>query len=151
MAIKDLLLKKGWAGKTITRKETVDRLNPLLRRHHEINYTYDAAASRLQNREAVDRIDAFQRVARADAGKLSESVLSCGGVPETGVDMEPADFNPGDNDQSIVDHLKDLEQSFLDALSGEKKVDHQMRSRAILEVVEKNTRERLDYLKSIRS
>lgn len=151
MAIKDLLLKKGWAGKTISRKETVDRLNPLLRRHHEINYTYDAAASRLQNREIVDRIHAFQEVARADAGKISETVLSCGGVPETGVDMEPADFNPGDSDDAIVKHLRDLEQSFLDALGPEKKADHQMRSRAILEVVEKNTRERLAFLKSIGS
>lgn len=149
--MKSLLLKKGWAGKTITRHETVDRVNPLLRRHHEINFTYDSAIARLKDQEVVDRLNGFQHIARADAGKMSETVLSCGGVPESGVDMEPGDFDPGDDQRSILTHLIEREQAFLDAIAAEKKIEHQMRTRAILEVVTNNTRQRLDYLNSIRT
>ncbi len=149
--MKSLFLKKGWAGKTIGRRETIDRFNPLLRQHHEINYTHEAAIARLKEGDVVDRLNELQRTARADAGKLSETILSCGGVPESGVDMEVGDFNPGNNQSEIVAHLIDREQAFLDDVDAEKKVEHQMRSRAILENVERNTRERLDYLKSIRS
>lgn len=148
--MKSLLLKKGWAGKTISRAETIDRLNPLLRQHNEINYTYDAALGRLNDTAVVDRLNQLQRTARNDAGKLSESILSCGGVPESGTDMGPADFDPGNTLKGIAAHLIDLEQAFLDAIDSERKIEHQMRTRAILENVKRNTTERLEYFKSIR-
>ena len=40
--IKELLLQKGWAGKTISRSETVERMNPLIREFITLNHHYDA-------------------------------------------------------------------------------------------------------------
>ncbi len=149
--MKSLFLKKGWAGKTISREETIERTNPLLRHHNEINFTYDAALARITDESVIERLNEFQRIARNDAGKLSETVLSCGGVPETGVDMGPEDFDPGSNLKEITAYLIDREKAFLDALDAERKIEHQMRTRAILENVENNTSSRLEYLKSIRA
>jgi hypothetical protein len=146
--MKNLLLKQGWAGRTINRAESADRLNPILRKHHELNYTYDAAIARLGGDE-YDRLSAFQRTARADAGKLSESILSLGGRPENGVDMEPGSFDPGSERKTIFQRLVELEESFIDSISAESKVEHQMRTRAILGNTATNARERLDYLKSV--
>lgn len=147
--MKKLLLKKGWAGRTLTRAESVNRLNPVLRAHHELNYAYDAAIDRIGDPDVAARMASFQRTARADAGKLSESILSLGGVPESGVGMERSTFNPGTERRHILDRLIELESNFIDRISDENKVDHQMRSRAILGNTETNTRERLDYLKSV--
>jgi bacterioferritin (cytochrome b1) len=146
--MKNLLLKKGWAGRTMDRAESARRLNPVLRAHHELNYTYDAAIARLDNGELTDRLAAFQRTARADAGKLSESVLSLGGIPQTGVDMEPDAYDPGSDRDSILRRLIEIEERFVEQIDAENKVEHQMRSRAILGNTRQNTRERLDFLKS---
>ncbi len=148
--LKDALLNKGWGGRTITRQETLERLNVILRPFHEMTYTYDVAIERLSNAESRERLKSFQRTTRADGGKLAESVLSSGGVPESGVDMELRDFDPGNDDASIVAHLIDLENALLDRVAEERKVSHRMHTRAVLGAVEKNAKERLDYLKSIR-
>jgi hypothetical protein len=146
--MKDLLLKKGWAGRTMSRAESVERLNPLLRAHHELNYTYDAAIARLSGDESTE-LSRLQRTARADGGKISESILSLGGRPESGVDMDPASFDPGSDRGSILQRLLEMERSFADKVAAESKFEHQMRSRAILGNTESNARKRLDYLKSI--
>lgn len=146
--MKNLLLKQGWAGRTINRADSIQRLNPILRKHHELNYTYDSAASRFEGDE-LNRLNALQRTARADAGKLSESILSFGGLPESGVDMEPGSFDAGSDRNSVLQRLIELEESFIDGISAESDVEHQMRTRAILGNTATNARERLDYLKSI--
>ena len=148
--LKDALLNKGWGGRTITRQETRERLNVILRPFHELTYTYDVAISRLSDFDSRAHLESFQRKTRADGGKMAESILSAGGVPESGVDMEPSDFDPGNDDSSIVAHLMDLEKALLDRLADERKVSHQMHTRAVLGAVQKNVNERLDYLKSIR-
>ena len=38
--IKSTILKKGWAGKTISREETVQKLNPLIEAHVALNHAY---------------------------------------------------------------------------------------------------------------
>jgi hypothetical protein len=149
--MKDLIFQKGGIGRALNRTDSISRLNPVLRTHHELNYTYDAAIARLDGGEIAGRLSALQRYARADAGKISESVLSLGGVPESGVDMEPNSFDAGSNHNEIIDRLIDLESRFIDDIDAESKVDHQMRTRAILSATRKNARERLDYLKSVKN
>ena len=38
--VKSALLKKGWAGRTLSREETVERLNPLIKQHMALNHTH---------------------------------------------------------------------------------------------------------------
>lgn len=145
--IKELLLGRGWAGKTISRSETVDRLNPLVRQHIELNHYYRAAIrshSEPAVREALERV---QKTARADVGKLSETIHSCGGTPYNGTDLKAEDFSLDGSDAALLSELQDLEQDFRDAVAHERdNVEHQMRTRGVLEAVRSNSTERLELL-----
>lgn len=147
MGFKDLFLQKGWAGKTLSRQETIEHVNPLLRRHHELNHCYSHLIDRLSDREAAAQLQDLMKVARADVSKLSETVLSAGGVSYNGTDLEPEDFNLGSNPVDVLREVQKREEDLQDALSEElDRGDHQMRTRAILGVVQTNSQRRLDLL-----
>ncbi|MEX0822443.1 MAG: hypothetical protein WD021_09885 [Rhodothermales bacterium] len=147
MGLKELFLNKGWAGKTLSRQETVERINPLLRTHYELNRAYEYAIRNLSDAETADRLEVLQKTARGDVGKLSETVLSAGGVAYNGTDLEPGDVDLGSNDASILGELERLESALAAALDEELEEEHQIRTRAILGVVRNNSRERLDYVR----
>ena len=149
MRIKDLLLNKGWAGKTLSREETAGRLNPVIRSHCALNHSHEYAVRALEDRNAAGKLSTLQRTARMDVGKLSEVVLSAGGVPFNGTEMEPEDFDLGKCDSDIVTGLRNMERDFEKLLHAELDMEHQMRTRAILEVVLKNTRVRLEYVRKL--
>lgn len=149
MRIKDLLLNKGWAGKTLSREETAGRLNPVIRSHCALNHSHEYAMRALEDRDAAEQLSTLQRTARMDIGKLSEVVLSAGGVPFNGTEMEPEDFDLGKCDSDIVTELRNMERDFEKLLHAELDMEHQMRTRAILEVVLKNTRVRLEYVRKL--
>lgn len=149
MGLKDAFLNKGWAGRTLSRQETVEQINPLLRRNHELNLRYEHAVRALDDREAAETINTFMKTARADVGKLSETVLSAGQPAYTGVDLEPTDFEFGDDDHSIVEELLEAEERFQQLLADEFELEHQMRTRAVLSVVRENSRVRLDFLRRL--
>ncbi len=149
MGIKDLFLNKGWAGKTRSRAETVARINPLIRAHCALNHAHERAARALENREAAGELAALQRMARMDAGKLSEIVLSAGGAPFNGASMEPEAFGPGDSDREIAQALGKLEGDFERLLRDEMEIAHQMRTRAILSAVLKNSSSRRKYVRKL--
>ena len=148
MGIKDAFLNKGWAGRTIDRRATIERLNPLIRMHHELNHAYNHAINRVSDAETAGRLEAFQRIARADIGKLSESVLSAGGVAYNGLDLETGG-DDGDDEKTIIRRLRDSEEAFQRRLKDELGENHQIRSRAILAVVLGNSSDRLEYLGDI--
>lgn len=149
MGIKELILNKGWAGKTLSREETVQRLNPLIRRHHELNRSYEYAIGHLDDRDAAQQLDQLQKTARADVGKLSETVLSAGGASYNGVDLEPEDFDLGADDKAIKRKLRRLEDDFRSALAAELDEEHQIRTRAILGAVLKNSQNRLEFVERL--
>ena len=149
MGIKDLFLNKGWAGKTLSREETVSRLNPVIRSHCALNHSHEYAVRSLEDRDAAEKLSTLQRTSRMDTGKLSEVVLSAGGVPFNGTEMEPEDFDLGTCDSDIVTALRNIESDFEKLLRAELGMEHQMRTRAILEVVLKNTRVRLEYARKL--
>lgn len=149
MGIKDLFLNKGWAGKTLAREETAARLNPVIRSHCELNHSHEYAVRSLEDRDAAGELSALQRTARMDVGKLNEVVLSAGGVPFNGTEMEPEDFDLGKCDSDIVKALRNLERDFEKLLHAELGIEHQMRTRAILDAVLKNTRVRLEYVRKL--
>lgn len=147
MGLKELFLNKGWAGKTLSRQETVERINPLLQTHYELNRAYEFAIRNLSDAETTERLAALQKTARGDVGKLSETVLSAGGAAYNGTDLEPDDVDLGSDDAAVVGELVRLESAFAEALDEELEEEHQIRTRAILGVVRNNSNDRLDYVR----
>jgi len=147
--IKEALLNRGWAGQTLSRSETVDRLNPLVRQHIELNHHYDAAIRHCGDERVVDVLERLQKTARADVGKLSETVLSCGGSPYNGTDLEPQDFTLKGSLLDLFEELHNLETDFNDALADELDLEHQMRTRGVLDAVKSNSQDRLDALEAL--
>lgn len=147
MGLKELFLNKGWAGRTLSRPETAERINPLIRRHHELNRSYDFAIAHLDDRGASERLSELQRIGRADVGKLSETVLSAGEVSYNGTDLEPEQFDLGSDDGAILRELTRREEEFIGLLEDESLLEHQIRTRAIVAIVLKDSRERLDTLR----
>ena len=145
--VKKLLLQKGWAGRTISRQETIDRLNPLIEQHMALNHAYNYVIAACSEQDITVHLAGFQKVARVDVGKLMETVFSCGWVAYNGVDMEPEDFTLDEDDVEMLFQLRDQEQTFHDAFAEEESLEHQMRTRAILTLLQTNSQERLDYLK----
>lgn len=145
--LKRLIFNRGGIGKALTREETVDRLNPILEQHTRLNRSYDAVIRDLSDRDVAQTLEQLQKTARTDAGKLSETILSAGGGPYTGTDLEPEDFDLGSDDDEMLFELRDLEQALYDTVTEERDRNHQMRTDAILQVVQNNSEERLDYLK----
>lgn len=145
--IKEVLLGRGWAGKTISRAETVERLNPILRQFLELNHNYQYVIRSHSDSAVSEALQRVQKTARADVGKLSETILSSGGSPENGTDLEPDDFDLGDDELEMLYQLQDLETEFSEVVAHElDDVEHQMRTRAILEAVQSNSSERLELV-----
>jgi hypothetical protein len=128
MSIKDILLKKGWAGRTISRSETIDRLNPILQLMSGVLNEHNSNPGSIS--------DDLVRTLRMDIGKFSETIVSCGGIAaRTAVDSN-----------SDANTAKSLETELLEALKAEGDIEHQMRTRAILGVVATNTELRIKEL-----
>ncbi len=144
MGIKDALLNRGWAGRTMTRQETAARLNPLIRQHAALNHAYRHALGRADDPALADPLAALLKTSRTDVGKLKETVFSAGATAYNATDLAPEDYAL-DAEAPLAD-LQKREQQFQDALSDEKDENHQMRTRAILAVVRTNSRARLDVL-----
>lgn len=144
MGIKELLLQKGWAGRTISRDETAERLNPIIRIMTEMMHRY-AGVREQANAEERPEIERVLKTLRADIGKVAETVFSCGGTAYSGTELEPDDFAAGSNGwQSLLD----AEDVLAAALREEKNVEHQMRTRAILGVVAENHEDRMKLIRS---
>ena len=147
----DFFLNKGGAGITMPRHETIGRVNPLIEAHVRLNHLYEDALRRLANRDVVGQLEAFQKIARADVGKLNETVFSAGGVAYNGTDVEPGSVTLGDggDDEDLLAALEDREAAFEEQLAGEfdLKPEHHIRTAAVLSVVRANSRSRQDYLK----
>jgi hypothetical protein len=147
MGIKDLLLNKGWAGNTLSRAETVDHLNPLIRSLTTLMHGYDAAQPTLEGDQA-ESLEQARKLIRGDLGKLAETVLSSGGVAYSGVDQEPSVPATGDA-ATVFEALKQLEEAFRTELDAERTVEHQIRTRAVLENVARNSTDRLGLLRDL--
>jgi len=147
--IKEFLLNRGWAGQTLSRSETVERLRPLVQQHIELNHHYGAAARHCDDARVVDVLERLLKTARTDVGKLSETVLSCGGTPPNGTELEPEDFALRGTLLDLFETLHALETEFNDALAQELDLEHQMRTRGVLEAIKSNSQDRLNALKAL--
>lgn len=148
--IKEALLNRGWAGQTMSRSKTAEHLNPLIEQHIRLNHHYGAAIRHCDDERVVDVLERLQKTARTDVGKLSETVLSCGGTPYNGTDLSPDDFSLKGSLSDLFAELHDLETDFNEALANELDLEHQMRTRGVLEAVKSNSQDRLDALSALR-
>lgn len=144
-----LLFNRGGFGPSMSRAETIEHINPIIEQHMRLNQCYNQVIDGLSDDEIVDQLRAFQKTARADVGKLAETVLSAGGSAYNGVELRNVTFDLGETETDMLFALRDREQALQDAVTDDLDADHQMRTRAILEVVQKNSAERLDYLKGV--
>jgi hypothetical protein len=148
MSFLDKIFRKGRMGRTISRAETAERLNPILERHVWLNHYYRHATERLENRRLADHLAEETRTARNDVGKLNETILSTGHTPFNGTQIDSDEIEMSrEGDYGLLYELLDAEQEHLDALEAEGDIEHQMRTRAILDVLKTNSRRRLDALK----
>jgi hypothetical protein len=144
----NILLNKGGAGFSLSRQETAERLNELIRRHYALNHSYAYAIENHQDRELTSRLAESQKIARADIGKLAESVFSAGGSAYNGTDLEPGGFTLGSDPAKVLKNLLDLEQEFQKQVAAEFKLKHQIRTQAILLNVRNHSQERLKILEN---
>ena len=141
--IKSLLLKKGWAGKTISREETIARLNPLMAQHVALGRLYDLAdVTPLRDKELVAQLDAIRKRARTDMGKVAETIFSCGGVAHSGADRSDMPSAGDDLRARLMEAERAVSQSLLD----EKGIEHQMRTEAVLQRLRDSNEERMSFL-----
>lgn len=148
--IKEAILNRGWAGPTLSRSDTAEHLNALIEEHTRLNRYYTAAIETYDDDRVVDVLERLQKTARTDIAKLAETVLSCGATPYYGTELEAADFEVDENPIALLDRLTDLETDLNQALDHEiDEVEHQMRTRGVLEAVRSNSTDRLEALESL--
>ncbi len=145
----NFFLNKGGAGVSLSRQETVNRLNPIIRSHYELNQAYSAFNDQIEDRDIADRLAGFLRTARIDIGKLAETVFSAGGVAYNGVDMRNTSLDVLPGKDTMLDDLLRREKQFQDALDAESEVQHQIRTQAILKNIQANSQAREKYLQEL--
>ena len=144
--IKSALLKKGWAGKTISRKETAERLNPLIEAHVKLKLSYANFLPLLASDTEQQELERILKTLRLDVGKLKELVFSCGEPAFNGTSLEPGSFKLASD--NALSELREREQIFRERLERERPVQHQIRSEAVIVRLRKNSDNRLAFLRT---
>ena len=144
--IKSTILRKGWAGKTISRDETVQKLNPLIEAHVALNHAYTSLLPLLKSYDAKQELASILKTARLDVGKLMEVVFSCGGTAFNGTAIEPGSFALSSN--NALTELRKQEDTFREFLMAERPVEHQIRTEAVLTRLLTNSDVRLSFIRT---
>lgn len=144
--IKSTILRKGWAGKTISRGETVQKLNPLIEAHVALNHAYTSLLPLLTSDDVKQELAAILKTARLDVGKLMEVVFSCGGTAFNGTSIEPGAFALS-RDHALTE-LRKREEVFRELLSAERPIEHQIRTEAVLTRLLTNSDLRLLFIRT---
>lgn len=153
------LLNKGGAGRYISRAESVERLRPIAERHLDLLYGYDRALATMPDGAAKEQVEAMMPYLRTEVAKVSETILSLGGAPPTGVGRDPQGRRSqpvgrgAAGDRTLRQQVEDLlggEREFGGALRDEADaVHHQERTRAILLHNAEASTSRADLLRAI--
>ena len=150
------ILNKGGAGRYISRAHSVERLQPVADRHLDLMYEYDAILGGMEGGAAKERIEAMMPYLRTEVAKMSETILSLGGTPPSGVRRTPGGAVPrtapgdGRSARDRVDALVEAERDFGGALRDEvDSVHHQERTRAILTHNAEASDARIDLLRDL--
>ncbi len=143
--IKSALLRKGWAGKTISRKETAQRLNLLIEESVKLKHGYSNFLSHLKSEPNRQELESILRTLRLDIGKLKELVFSCGETAFNGTSLEAELFKlTGEN---ALLSLRRREAAFRELLDAEQPIEHQLRTEAVLTRLHKSSDSRLSFIR----
>lgn len=143
------VLKQGGAGASLSREETVSRVNPIIETHARLLHYYQFAIENTTDATAAEALRTVLRTARMDVGKLCETVFSAGGTPFSGTSIEPGTLTLEGQGPDVLRNLEVKEKELLAQVEGENAVWHQIRTQAILGVVKKNSEARLNVLGKI--
>ena len=146
MGLKELVLQKGWAGKTISRAQTAERVNELIRPLIDLMHLYNGSLSASGSNSGVSDMQRAMPVLRADIGKLTETVHSCGAVAYSGTDLSASSYSVQESHWAAV---LEREIAYASVVSDEKAIEHQMRTRAILANVVANSDHRQELVNQI--
>jgi len=144
--IKSILLRKGWAGKTLSRSETAKRLNPLIEAHVKLKHAYSNLPIHLTESHEHDKLESILKTLRLDVGKLKELVFSCGETAFNGTSLEPESFELNSDDP--LEDLQGYEDSVRELLDSEQPVEHQIRTEAVLTRLRENSTSRLSFIRA---
>ena len=125
------IFNRGGVGPSLSRAESADRLSPLVAQHQRLLKRYDAAVAGLDNATLVSELEPMLSRARVELSKLKETVLSMGGTPPNGTDLDPLPPVTA-RDAQVVEALIDDEQAYRKALDAELGLNHQIRTQAVL-------------------
>jgi len=140
----NFLLNKGGAGKSITRHETAGAMSALVRRLISITRTYEHLLV-ARNAGSDQRLSAMQNRTRTDIGKLSEIILSTGGITPRYADP----VSTSDDPDQLIRALNEAERAFRDELEESLKLKHHYRTIAVLETLHKNTEDRIGLVREL--
>ena len=144
------ILNKGGAGHYATRAQSVERLLPVADRHVRLLATYGGVLAALPAGPVRERIEAMMPFLRTEVSKISETLLSYGATPPSGVGVGPEGLGATDDERLLA--LADREREFGKALTDEvDAVHHQERTRAILGHNADASGRRLDILRELTS
>jgi len=140
----NFLLNKGGAGKSLSRARTAAEMSTLLIRHIELLRTYDMLIQSLGEGDAADRLREQQKDNRADIARLSEIILSAGGVPpREGLLL-------GGNDQSgLIKSVNSAERELRRDIEEQLEQKHQLRTVAMMEGLLANTERRIGFVQQM--
>ena len=143
--IKSALLRKGWAGKTVSRKETAKRLNPLIEAQVKLKLTYASLLPLLASDSERQELERLLKTLRLDVGKIKELVFSCGEIAFNGTSLEPKSFKLASDDP--LSDLRECEHVFREQLDAERPVQHQIRTEAVLGRLRNNSDIRFSFIR----
>ena len=155
------ILNKGGAGRYISRAHSVERLQPVAQRHLDLMYEYEGILDGMPDGLPKEKLEAMMPYLRTEVAKMSETILSLGGTPPSGVRRRPgepqtggrggvADPEAGRSTADRTDALIEAERDFGGALRDEAEaVHHQERTRAILNHNAEASDARINLLRDI--
>ena len=140
----NFLLNKGGAGKSITRAQTAAEMSTLMIRHIELLRTYDMLIKSLGEGGAADRLRELQKDNRADIARLSEIILSSGGVPpREGLLLR------GDGPTGLIKSVNSAERELRHDIEEQLEQKHHLRTVAVMEGLLANTERRIGFVQQM--
>jgi hypothetical protein len=141
----NFLLNKGGAGKSLTRSQTASDVSKLMTGQIELLGAYGALIAAVGNdSDLAKSLGALEKELRDEIPKLSEIILSSGGVPP-----RKADQPTGDDVESFLRAVNDGERSMRSDLEEQLKLKHHIRTIAVLNTILANTERRIGEIQTV--
>ena len=144
------IFNRGGVGPSLSRAESAERLAPLVAQHQRLLKRYDSAVAGLNSPTLVAELAPVLSRARVELSKLKETVLSMGGTPPNGTDLDPLPPVTA-ADRQVAEALIDDEQAYVKALGAELALNHQIRTQAVLANNRMGAESRIAILKNAAS